>query len=432
MKGFRKGTTPLGLFKKIYGNHVLSETIKDLTDKEVADYLRQNNLHYFANPLLVNEDTQGINYTDPEKVYTLNLELGLKPQIDFSVLYSPEHEFVKYVPYTTDAEIDEQIDLMRKEYGTVSDLTETDAIQLNDIVYVRSEETDADGNVKEGGISHTTPIVPDLLKPGTEKDALLNLKLNESTVQNLFNLFDKSREEVAWQMLNVTENIADLPDNYKITITQIRRRIPADLDETFFGQIFPDTEITTLEAFKEKLTEVMNGNLAQEGASFLQKQLKKILPKAMALQLPELFVRKFINERSNQAYADDEKWNASKNYFLEEFTWQLIREELVKQFDIKVQEDEINQAIIYNVYSEIKRTYNIDLPYDMLLKYAKKDLDNEEQRTLVYQRLQDYYGINALLPNLHIKEEPVTSDEFRKIREEFSDADNEDASDLES
>jgi len=425
IKGFRKGMSPLGLFKKIYGNYILNDVVKDLTDEEVANYLEQNNLHYLATPLMVNQDTEVINYTDPEKNYAASLEFGIKPQIDLSVLYNPEHEFVKYIPKTTDAEVEAQIDILLNNYGTISDLTETDTIQLNDIVYLFIEETDADGNVKESGLSHTTPIIPDMLKDGAEKDILLSLSLNKSAQLNIFNLFDKGRDEVLKQLLNVKENTENLPETYKVTIVQVRRRVSAELNETLYKQVFPEEEIASPEDFKTRITDALNTQYATESTTFLHKQLIKEITQILDPYLPELFLRRLLNERSNQAYAEDEKWNEVKTYFMSEFKWQLIQEELVKQFNVNVDEKEVDQAIIYNVYREIKNAYNVDLPYNMILNYAQNDLQDRDKRARAYQGLLEYHGINALIPNLPIKEQPVTFEEFQKIREDFTRIDEE-------
>ena len=50
-KGFRKGKAPLGYIKKLYGESALAETVTDLLQKTVMDYLNEHKVNFLGQPL---------------------------------------------------------------------------------------------------------------------------------------------------------------------------------------------------------------------------------------------------------------------------------------------------------------------------------------------------------------------------------------------
>ena len=39
LKGFRKGQVPLGVIKKMYGNHIVADTVNDMLNEQVNNYI---------------------------------------------------------------------------------------------------------------------------------------------------------------------------------------------------------------------------------------------------------------------------------------------------------------------------------------------------------------------------------------------------------
>src|SRR5918911_4116069 len=51
--GFRKGMVPAGLIKKMYGNSLFTDEVLKSVDKQVFDYIQNEKLDIFAQPLPV-------------------------------------------------------------------------------------------------------------------------------------------------------------------------------------------------------------------------------------------------------------------------------------------------------------------------------------------------------------------------------------------
>ena len=51
MKGFRKGKTPIGVIKKMYGQSVLAEIVMDKINKGLTDFISEEKINILGQPL---------------------------------------------------------------------------------------------------------------------------------------------------------------------------------------------------------------------------------------------------------------------------------------------------------------------------------------------------------------------------------------------
>jgi trigger factor len=79
--GFRKGMVPSGLIKKMYGQSVFTEEILRTVEKELNNYLGNEQLDIFAQPLPLESDSRMLDINNPGD-YAFAFEIGLKPDID--------------------------------------------------------------------------------------------------------------------------------------------------------------------------------------------------------------------------------------------------------------------------------------------------------------------------------------------------------------
>ena len=76
--GFRKGHVPMGLIKKQYGRAVIMDEVNKLIDKELRDYIKDNEIDMLGGPIPIPQDN--INW-DSDKI-TFEFEVGLTPKFD--------------------------------------------------------------------------------------------------------------------------------------------------------------------------------------------------------------------------------------------------------------------------------------------------------------------------------------------------------------
>src|SRR5215213_6852594 len=74
--GFRKGMVPTGMIKKMYGTSVFTDEVFRSVEKELNNYLQQEKLEIFAQPLPLDTDARQFDMNNPAD-YTFAFEIGL-------------------------------------------------------------------------------------------------------------------------------------------------------------------------------------------------------------------------------------------------------------------------------------------------------------------------------------------------------------------
>src|SRR5690606_40651958 len=76
--GFRKGMVPSGVIKKMHGPAVYTEEVLRSIEKGLIDYLEQEKLDIFAQPLpAADNDPGSLDMNNPAE-YSFHFEVGLK------------------------------------------------------------------------------------------------------------------------------------------------------------------------------------------------------------------------------------------------------------------------------------------------------------------------------------------------------------------
>jgi len=209
--GFRKGMVPAGMIKKMYGQSVFTEEVLRTVEKELNDYVAKEKLDIFAQPLPFENDSRMPDMNQPGD-YAFAFEIGLKPELDIDV---NQLSGTFYKIQVTDEMIDDEVNRLRSRYGK---MTEPDTVSNEEeVLNVKFTETDAEGNVIEGGIEKDNSL---LLKyfsaetqqqlTGRKKDDVIQIQLNKAFEEKerewiLEDLgLDKSGTENAEKFFNLT------------------------------------------------------------------------------------------------------------------------------------------------------------------------------------------------------------------------------------
>ncbi|HNP53242.1 MAG TPA: trigger factor family protein, partial [Ferruginibacter sp.] len=145
--GFRKGMVPAGLIKKMYGPSIFSDEVLRTVEKELYTYLSTEKPDIFAQPIPATNESVNMDVNQPTD-YHFGFEIGLKPAFELPSL--SKGKFTLHTVEVTDAMVNEEIDRMQIKGGK---MTEPETIdQDENVLNVKFSESDADGNIAEGGI----------------------------------------------------------------------------------------------------------------------------------------------------------------------------------------------------------------------------------------------------------------------------------------
>ena len=177
--GFRKGMVPAGLVKKMYGQSVFTDEILRTVEKELTNYLSQEQLDIFAQPLPLDNDARKLDLNNPAD-YAFAFEIGLKPAIDIDV---PNIHVTRYKIQVTEDMINEEVNRLQVRFGK---MTEPEVVDNEEnVLNVQFTESDENGNPVEGGVSKANSLLVKYFTEPVRKE-----------------LFGKKKEDNRYRIIN--------------------------------------------------------------------------------------------------------------------------------------------------------------------------------------------------------------------------------------
>jgi len=153
LPGFRKGMVPASLVKKMYGQSVFSDEVLRKVEKELNDYMANEQLDIFAQPLPLESDSRMLDLNNPDD-YSFAFEVGLKPSFDVDI---KNIHVTRYHIQITDEMVNDEVNRLRVRYGKMTEPETVD--NEEDILNIQFTETDGNGNEIQDGISKTDSLL---------------------------------------------------------------------------------------------------------------------------------------------------------------------------------------------------------------------------------------------------------------------------------
>ncbi|MEL6926044.1 MAG: trigger factor family protein, partial [Bacteroidota bacterium] len=232
MKGFRKGKTPMGMIKKMYGRGLLAEVVNEMLQKEIYEYINNEKLDLLGQPIPSDEQANVDFDVRDLSDFEFRFDLGLAPE--FEVKGADSATTVdRYQVEVIDEPIETELEGARKQIGKRS-LPEDD-IQENDLLKFNVEELEGD-QVKENGWAATFSILLDRIANEDLRKELLGKKLGDKVRFNIFELeSDVDEAYVKKYLLDMKEDEeVEVNPMFEGEIVEVSRNEPADMDQEFF------------------------------------------------------------------------------------------------------------------------------------------------------------------------------------------------------
>lgn len=410
IKGFRPGHVPASLLMKHYGGQVTAEVVDEIVSRELTNYIRENNIDLLGEPML-SKDTK-VDLVN-EKNFEFKFDLGFAPEFDLKL-----DKRVK-VPYynieVSQAMIDDQSNAFKKRFGTQvpGDVSTEDALLRGSM-----EELDKDGNVKEDGIKVERTIVsPKYLKDEVEKAKFDGLKVNDTITFNPRLSSGANVTEMA-AMLSVDKDQAEnIESDFNFKVEEILVNKDAELGQELYDMVFGKDVAKTEEEYYAKIKDMLAGQLKSDSNYRFTIDAEKVLVKKVgALELPDEFLKRYltsINKDTEPAKIEEEYPRTR-----EEIVWQLIKEKVAKQYDVKIEkEDQMRLARIYAAQQFAQ--YGIgNVPDETLDRYAGELMENKDYAKEINRRAFEDKVFATIRDNVSLTEKNVTVEEFNKLFEE--------------
>lgn len=396
-KGFRKGMVPASIVKKLYGDQALYEAINSVIGEQLDKFIKDNNLNILGEPLP--SESQKENEWKSGNDFEFKFDLGLSPAIDIELgkddkLTRPKIEVSPKAVADTKAE-------MLRQYGS---LQEGEAAGEEDYVIADFRQGD---KASEGAYVAVSKVEGDAKAKfvGAKSGDTFDVNVNEAFV----NETDRS------SMLKVSKDeLAALDPVWNVTVVNVKTFVPAEENQETYDKIFGEGVVKTAEEFEAKVTERIQNSYNQESDYKLSQDIQAYLVKKADVKLPEAFLKRWLYENNKEKFTMEQ---VEKDFdaFLKDFRWQLVRESLMKKFDLKIDDkDMLDAAKGFAAYQYAM--YGMpNVPEQLLSEAAVELLKDERRHRNLVESVESEKVISAVKEVITISNRKITEEKFRAL-----------------
>ena len=409
--GFRKGMVPMSLVKKMYGKSVVAEEVNKLLSEKVYDYIKSNNINMLGEPM-PNEEKQQVIDFDTMEDFEFVFDIALAPEFKAEVSSSDKVDY--YTIEVTDAMVDNQVKAYTQRNGKYEQVA---AYEDNDMLKGLIAELDENGNTKEGGIQvEGAVLMPSYMENDEQKAIFANAKVNDVLVFNPNTAYDGHAAEIASLLKIEKEAAAEVKSDFSFQAEEITRFVSGELNQEIFDQVFGEGVVKTEEEFRAKIKESIAEQLvADSDYKFLIDARKMLMEKVGKLEFPDALLKRvmLLNNREKGEEFVAENYDKS----IEELTWHLIKEQLVKDNEIKVEQEDVIKMAKEATKGQFAQYGMMTVPEDILENYAQEMLKKKENVDGLVGRVVEAKLATALKAKVTLNNKTVPMEEFNKMFE---------------
>lgn len=404
--GFRPGMVPMGLIKKMYAKGVTADEVNKLLSETLFNYIKENDLNLLGEPLpSAEQKTQDLDTQDElEFVF----DIALAPELNYTLNKKDT------IPYYNIAVTDEMVNAQVKSYAARGGRYEKVEISQDgdSIKGDLKEISEAEDAVHvEGAL-----ILPAYFKNDDEKAKMIGVKVGDTVTYNPYKANDGSEAELASLLRLPKEKAKEVTSDFTFEVKEINRFVESDVNQDLFDQIYGKDAVKSEEEFRAKVKEDIAAQFIPESDyRFMVDAEKKLVGKLSDVAFPVDFLKRWLLATDEKKTA--ESVDADMPKMIEELKWHLLKEDIAKKNDLKVEQQDIMDTAKSITKAQFAQYGMANVPDDLLTQYAGEMLKKPEQlRNLEDQALSR--KVADFLKNtvkLNVKE--ISTEEFNKLFE---------------
>jgi trigger factor len=350
IKGFRRGKVPRHILEQTYGQQVRAEVAEKLVQATYFDAVEKEKLDVVAHPEIktpVFEEDGSFSY---------EAEVDTRPQFELQGYKGIEIEKEKIT--VTDAEIDSEIERLRREFAPLRSV-EDRAAQEGDIVIVDFDGFHEGKHIKQ---VHGENVNVDVGtgRHGQEfENKLVGMKKGED-----------ASVEVNFDADSPNPLMAGKTVEFKIKVNDIKERVMPKLDDEFAKDV--GEEFDSLSALRQHINEKILAEKEQALEGDISDRIMQKLLAANQFEVPSRLVQHEINEYIKQTEetlqrgglsleaAGINRAEAEERYretAVKRVRGDFVLKEIAEQEEIKVLDEDLN-----NGFARIAKQYNMTVP----------------------------------------------------------------------
>lgn len=404
MPGFRPGMVPVGLIKKQFGVSILAEEVNKVLQDGLFGYIRENKINMLGEPLPT-EDNNNVELKEGES-FTFKFDLAIAPEFEVSLTKKDKIDY--YNVDVTDQMVENQVEMYRQRGGKYE---KVDSYEDNNMIKGVITELDVETPVT----AENVVMLPKYFKNDDQKKLFDGVKTNDIVTFNPSVAYDNNEAELTSLLKVEKADALNHKGEFNFQITEITRFVPGPLNQELFDTVFPGGEVKTEADFRAKVKEMIAGQFKKDSDyKFLLDVRKYVTEKIGKLEFPEEKLKKILLANTG----DQAKVDAQFDKSIEELTWHLIKEKLVEQNEVKVEDEDVKNMAKEVTRMQFAQYGMLNIPDEYLENSVKEMLKKRETvDNLIDRCIEVKLGV-AIKEKVTLKESTVSAEDFNKMFEQ--------------
>ncbi len=407
--GFRPGKVPMGIIKKMYHTPVLVDEVNKLVSESLFNYLQENNVSILGEPLPHKEEDKKFDFENDTE-FEFKFDLGLAPE--FSLEVTAKDKVPYYKIKVDKKQQDEYKDSLLQRFGEFKavDKAGNDELIKGSLVKVDKDGNEVENGIRVDGISMSL----EMMKDDDQRVLFSGAAGGDQVVFDVKKAFPNDTELASLLRIE-KEEVAMLEGTFKCFIDEVNKFEKAVLGTEFYDKVYGEGEVKTEEEFTRRVTEEIAENYERESEYRFMVDAREALIKKAKIDLPVEFLKRWMVETNEQITEEQVAQDFDK--YEDDFRWQLIKESLLKQQDIKVSEEEALEAAKGMALNQYMQYGISNVPDEYLVNYAKEMMSKPEESRKFYEQKGEEKLISYIKSTVKLDEKEVSSEKFRKLYE---------------
>ena len=400
--GFRPGMVPVGLVKKMYGKGVMAEVLNKTIGQKIGEYIENEKLDILGDPLPNDELTPAMDL-DNQDTFTFAFDIALAPEFDANL--SGRNKLTHYTIDVTDEMVKKQENSYAERFG---EYVEADEYKAGDVLKGKMIEQKEGGIVKEDAM-----LNPAYMQEKKSQGLFKGAKKGDIITLNPMKAF-KSEVEVASLLGIKKEEAAELKSEFTFEIQGITRHEAAKIDGELFAKVYGENNVKDKKDFEAKIRAEIEENMAEDTKYKFGLDVKEAIMKKMEkVAMPEDFLKRWVKQTNEKL--SDEELERDFPKMIEELKWHLAKDQLMKKYDIKVEQDDVKAYAKEVAKMQFMQYGLMHIEDQYLNSYAEEMLKKEDQLRGIIERVAENKIYEALKAVVKLEEVTISHEEFGKL-----------------
>ena len=371
--GFRKGRVPRSILEREYGPEIKSEVLQALIEESIGEAIRQSEVTMLLEPQL-----DSSSEVESGKPFEYSVLMDVEPEVEIPDFR--KFELVRPGFQVSDEEVEEQLEALRRQFGSVETVDEPRPLQEGDIAI----------------IDYRAFVDGEEIQELANEDYFVEVgkgNFNETLEKGLIGM-EKGEEreiEVTYPEDALNSLVAGKTVKYKVTLKNIQTRNLPELDDEFAERF--GIGLKTMDDLKDKLREQILKEKKEAVESVLRNQLFDKLLEGADFPVSERLVEKKLDQMIDNIAGHMQERGVN----LEQAG---IDEERLRE---KMRDDAVRQVKTELILDRIADKEKIEIPTKELKKY--NDYVDEHYKDMNVDKAQFEAAVfDSVLPKLRAKQ----------------------------